>query len=545
MIKKFLTSWCLILLIFILASILRFNKLGEIPLSLSWDEVAQGYNAYALATTGKDEFGRAWPIDYLESFGDFKPVLYTYMTIMPVKIWGLNEFSTRFASAFFGSVTVLITYFLVLQLFFKSENKKTLALLTSLFLAISPWHINLSRAAFEANLGLFWIVLAMYLLLRGLNGQRLSFILSAFPFAAVFYTFNATRTFVPLFLISIAVILIKDWKILWKKGIIFGVVLFILLIPIIPHLFSPQAQLRFREVNIFSDLKPIKISNARIKTDNDIWWAKILHNRRLMFSLEFIKHYSDNLNLDFLFIHGDGNPKFSIQDVGQLYLFDLPLFFIGIVFLIKKYPPAAKIIFVWLLIGIVPAATARETPHALRILHTLPTWQIILAVGWYEAWLWLKFKKRGVIIIIVAILGLTGNFFWYIHNYYAHYPKEYAGQWEYGYKQAISYINRVYKQYDRIVITNNMGRPYIYFLYYNQYSPYKFRQTATIKRDTFGFVDVLGFDKYIFTNNFDLPAKPGQKTLFIVFPQDVPKTKAVKETINLPNGSTILNSYEQ
>ena len=111
----------LLLLILFLAGLLRFWRLGENPPSLTWDEVAWGYNAYSLGKTGKDEFGRFLPYDYLESFGDFKPPVYAYLTILPVKIFGLNEFAVRFPSAILGTLNVLLTYFLTKELFKNSQ----------------------------------------------------------------------------------------------------------------------------------------------------------------------------------------------------------------------------------------------------------------------------------------------------------------------------------------------------------------------------------------------------------------------------------------
>ena len=99
------------------AIFLRFWQLGSNPPSLTWDEVTWGYNAYSLGIDGRDEFGRFLPLDYLESFGDFKPPVYAYLAIIPVKLFGLNEFAVRFPSAFFGVLTVLATYFLVKTLF--------------------------------------------------------------------------------------------------------------------------------------------------------------------------------------------------------------------------------------------------------------------------------------------------------------------------------------------------------------------------------------------------------------------------------------------
>src|SRR5579859_5428702 len=110
----------LLLGIIIIALFLRFYHLGNAP-SLTWDEAAWGYNAYALGIDGRDEFGRFLPHDYLESFGDFKPPMYAYLDIIPVKILGVTPLATRFPSAFFGVLTVLMTYFLVKQIFFKSK----------------------------------------------------------------------------------------------------------------------------------------------------------------------------------------------------------------------------------------------------------------------------------------------------------------------------------------------------------------------------------------------------------------------------------------
>ena len=46
-----------LLAIIILAFILRFYKLGQIPPSLDWDETAHGYNAYSILKTARDEYG--------------------------------------------------------------------------------------------------------------------------------------------------------------------------------------------------------------------------------------------------------------------------------------------------------------------------------------------------------------------------------------------------------------------------------------------------------------------------------------------------------
>lgn len=164
-----MTKKILLVLIVLLAAFLRFYNLGTNPPSLTWDEAAWGYNSYTLGLDGKDEFGKFLPITYLESFGDFKPPVYAYLGVIPVKILGLNEFATRFPSALFGVLTVLLTFFLVRRIFWKSEGADYIAVITAFFLAISPWHIMLSRAAFEANVATFFIVLGVFAFLAAVQ----------------------------------------------------------------------------------------------------------------------------------------------------------------------------------------------------------------------------------------------------------------------------------------------------------------------------------------------------------------------------------------
>src|SRR6202142_4352612 len=124
-----------LVLIILVAAFLRFNQLGTNPPSLTWDEAAWGYNAYSLGISGQDEFGRFLPHDYLESFGDFKPPVYAYLAVAPVKFFGLNALATRLPSALLGVITVAITFFLTKRIFFSSKEKENYALLASLFLA--------------------------------------------------------------------------------------------------------------------------------------------------------------------------------------------------------------------------------------------------------------------------------------------------------------------------------------------------------------------------------------------------------------------------
>ena len=547
----------LLVIILTLAVFLRFYQLGINPPSLTWDEAAWGYNAYSLGIDGRDEFGRFLSHDYLESFGDFKPPMYAYLDVIPVKIFGLNEFATRFPSALFGVLTVLLTYFLVKRIFPKNHkssiinhNSEKIALFSAFFLAISPWHILLSRAAFEANVATFFIITGVWAFLAGVQAPAVSesrtderwyLIISSISFALSMYTFNTPRIVTPLLVLLLVVAFRNRLPVLKKEAAVAFVLGLLIFVPIFGFLLSPQAGLRFKEVNIFSDVNVIKTSNQEIANDNNAIWSKLIHNRRVLYSIEYVKHYFDNLSPNFLFVRGDGNPKFSTQDVGQMYIWDILFFVGGVMFLIRKKGGNWWLIPLWLLIGIIPAATARETPHALRIETTLPTFQILAAYGFFQLVDRIKKYKKIIVFGLFALLFL--NFVYFYHNYFNHYPYEYSGEWQYGYKESINYVKSVEKNYDYVQVTNALGRPYIYYLFYTKTDPDIFRKTSTVERDAFGFVTVKSFGKYVFPNNYDYSLSKNKKVLYINTPYNLPKNINVLKTFYLLNGEPILVAY--
>lgn len=542
-------NWKLLLIIFI-ALFLRLYNLGVNPPSLTWDEASWGYNAYSLGIDGRDEFGRLLPYNYLESFGDFKPPMYAYLDVFPVKILGLNEFAVRFPSALFGVLTVLVTYFLVKRIFPKSENKEKYALISAFILAISPWHIMLSRAAFEANVASFFLVFGVFAFLAGVQDKKWYLLLSAISFSLSFYTFNTARVVAPLLVILLAFMFRKELLKIRREAVFAAIIAVILILPISKFLLSPQANLRFKEVNIFSDIGVINTANQQIENDGNTLVSKTLHNRRFAYAVSYVSHYFDNLNPSFLFIEGDGNPKFSTQDVGQMYLWELPFLVAGFLFLFKKREGYWWIIPLWLFLGIIPAATARETPHALRIETVLPTFQIFIAYGLYHSAAAISKIKHQIakihikyLIFSLYLLFFIFNFIYFYHGYMTHYPRQFSGEWQYGYKQSIEYVFSQEKNYDQINITTELGRPYIYYLFYSKTNPREFRKTVQINRDPFGFVTVFGFSKYRFAPDLSKIKNPSMRVLYIDVPKYVHLKGDVVESFNLLNGETALKAY--
>ncbi len=538
----------ILICILILAALLRFVSLDSNPPSLSWDEVAWGYNAYSLGIDGKDEFGRFLPIDFLESYGDFKPPLYAYLDILPVKILGLTDAAPRIPSAFFGVFTVLVTYFLSLRLFPRSLRKKEFALVAAFILAISPWHIMLSRGAFEANVALFFITTAGYFFLKGVQEKSWSIVVAAALFAASFYIFNTARIFSPLLVVLFILVF---WRTLLRMRVKILVAIFVgiaMILPLIGFLLSPQASLRFKEVNIFSDTSIVTNSNQEITNDKNAVYGKLFHNRRLGYATEYAKHYMDHFNFSFLFLKGDENSRFSTMDVGVMYLWQFPALLIGALVLFRKREGEWWIIPTWILLAIVPAAVARETPHALRIENAIPFYQILTAYGLVHLWHSLKEKilsnKWTTTIKSIGGLIIVVSFIYFIWGLTVHYSRETSVDWQYGYKDSLKYAKENESKYDQVRFTGKLGRPYIYYLYYNRILPEDFRRDSTIRRDEFGFVYVERVGKYTFASPTINEAPFGDSNVLVIEDRKrVPDNVKILKKFNLLNGETILVGY--
>src|SRR3989344_8277751 len=194
---------------------LRFIAIDKIPAGFTPDEASFGYDAYSILKTGKDQWGKPFPLVF-ESFGDFKSPLYAYLTIPSVALFGLNKFAVRLPNAILGTLAVLVTYFLSKKLFPDKKSFSFLAFsfslgeIAAILLSISPWHIMLSRGAFEANLTTFFLPLAVLLFLN----KR--FALAGLIFGLNLFSYHSAKIVTPLVLIGLLMYAKYDLKKIWQ-----------------------------------------------------------------------------------------------------------------------------------------------------------------------------------------------------------------------------------------------------------------------------------------------------------------------------------------
>jgi 4-amino-4-deoxy-L-arabinose transferase-like glycosyltransferase len=219
----------LLLSILVLAALLRFYRLGQIPAGVEEDETSAAYDAYALLTHGTDRWGNPFPI-YLPSWGSGQNALLSYLNIPFIKIFGLTPLAIRLLPAILGVLTVLLLYKLVQKLF----DTRT-GLIAAFFLSIAPWHIMISRWSLESNLLPFFLLLGVTCLVYTYESRRRKWLIPlSLAFLAIsFYAYAASVFVIPGLIIFY---LILNWRTVWQYKFSFLLSLAVFLVLAFPFL---------------------------------------------------------------------------------------------------------------------------------------------------------------------------------------------------------------------------------------------------------------------------------------------------------------------
>ena len=174
----------------------RLVWLGDVPLGLNQDEASIGYEAWALLEHGMDRHGYRYPVHFV-SWGSGQNALYAYLAMPFIEFLGLNVLAVRLPQALLGVAALFAMYAVGRRLV-----DGRFALCALFVLAISPWHIMLSRWGLESNLLPVLVLFAFALLLRGLERPRC--IVPAFVFLSLaLYAYGTAYVFVPLLMLGI------------------------------------------------------------------------------------------------------------------------------------------------------------------------------------------------------------------------------------------------------------------------------------------------------------------------------------------------------
>lgn len=499
------SSWWLSIavVIVLLAAVLRLVALDATPPSLYWEEAALGYDAYSILLTGKDHHGNPWPVVAFESFGDWKPALYFYTAVPSIALLGLNEWGVRVPSAMAGIGIVLAVGWMLAELRTTQRLPHRLVLIGMVVTAISPWAIQFSRGAWEANMATFLIALGMASGLRWLRLSRRStysewWLLPTMTLLILsMYTYHSARIVAPLlgmvlvgwrfFGDKLSQIFKHMSKVKWQ-WLLMIVVAVAIALPLLNSLRNPTFSQRFNETNIFADLQVLQESVSLQEASGNTIWAKLLYHRYVWYARAVSLNALTHLRFDFLFLSGDSNPRHSTGFVGLFYIMEILPLLVGLVVRWQAPKGSKAFVMIWISIAIAITALTKATPHSLRILVSLPAWIMLITFGWESIWNFVE--RRGRYVSAVVVLGIVGLYVTSFAQYWRYYTKVYpvvaAHDWQYGYREMITAVRALQEKYPSqpVLVSRGEGRPAMYYWFMNAVDPRRVQEAnLTVAKD--------------------------------------------------------------
>lgn len=532
--------------IFLLACVLRLYKLEAVPYGFHIDEASLGYNAYSLLLTGKDDNGNSFPL-YIDIFGDQRPAGYHYLATIPVKIFGLSEFSTRLPGALFGIASIFAIYFLTNVIF----KNRIIATLSAFLLAISPWHVVLSRASAETIVALFFILTGFALVVMSIQKRGGAYlVLGSLSLAASFFFYHTPRVFVPFLFIVFALFSLNLYK--KNKKYLNKMILSIILVGLVSFLlvFSIKGGSgRFNQVNIFGHPETKLVAEEYIREDGvsniSPFFSRFSHNKLISYSRTFVSNYFDYFDGKFLFMEGGLPVWYKVPGLGLIHLIELPFMLLGLYLLLRSGSVLYKLIPLWIITApAVAALTVDDIPNIQRAIVLFPALHISSAFGIYE--FYNRFKNLRKILIITLVIIFSYSTYYFLHQYFVHSKVHRPWYRNNGVRQMMETVKKSYDSYDSIIITKSTGGLYPLVLFYMKYDPQTYQKEGSPKD-----LDYRSFGKFlfvpqdcpsinrdskfpktkntIFVDKGDCPHLPGQNSIMILREDKTPAYKIVYE----------------
>ncbi len=503
----------------------RLYKLGEVPHGMTWDEVAIGYNGFAIWHTRRDEWLERLPASF-KSFGDYKAPLAIYLNAPFTFLFGMNLLAVRLPF-FLASILVLIGFILLIQEVF---NDRFYVLVGVLLLATSPWHIHYSRTGFESGLALSFFIWALYLLIKSLKlnfTKWYSTLLSGLLFVLSIYSYHSAKVVIPLTLLLFLLVFRKRVIKSYRKLFIPTIVSLALLYPLVKDAVYGEGLAR-AGVTIFAQ--------------------KMSFLEKMVYIL---KSYLVHLSPQFLLFAQTTTLRHSAGYMGVLLATTFILFIFGLVLFFRRkknylqqqdtFKVKLLSFFIYLIIiGLLPACMAMEVPHSNRALLALPGFFIVSMFG-------LEYLKNVLLrsrinqqtrgsyneknIIVKSVLGfllLTHIllFISFLSYYFTTFAKKSTNDFKDGYLEAFHIAHNYEKglgveMVDKIIFTSDYGQPYIYALFVRKTNPIWYQGGSLIKyefSDKINVSDLARKNALIVASNKD--EMPLEKADYLVYGSD-------------------------
>lgn len=412
----------LLLCLLLLTSILRFVNIGHVPYGLSNDESSYIYSAYSLWKTGKGIDGTFLPISFnTDSSNSPVPI---YLSAPFVGLLGLSPEVGRLPYILLGIGSIFVLYLLVKELL----EKDAIALAAAFVLAVSPWHLHVTRTAYDSVFAMFFFLLGTYLFVKAAKKGK-SILWSLIPFFLAFYSYHATK-FVFIFLLPVLVILFysklkqrKKTTALFLGGYLLILVTFLLSLSIAGVSRQDETLLSLRDERVVST-----INYERSYNEAPLLIREIFNNKPAYFFRVIRENYLEAFSTNFLFLYGDTSSSamtLGVLSRGVMYLIELPLLLLGLSYLIRIGPKIGRnVVIAGLLIAPLASTFVSGKSYILRDFNMTPFLAIIVGCGIYAGYLLIK--KYPLHLRRLMIIGFVGIYSIFVLSYLYQYHFRYS-----------------------------------------------------------------------------------------------------------------------
>ncbi len=394
----------------LLAIFFRFYLITQMPGGLFPDMAANGLDINLM------QQGHLQP--FYER-GNGREALFFYMEWGSAALFGKGVWQFSIVSALMGVLAVIMCYFVTYRLMLMGKdandpwvrNKAVrIGLLAMFIMAVSTWHVVLSRTAFRATLIPFFSALTVYFLLRTYQSittkTKLWFaFLCGASFALGFYTYIAFRIMAPILGMAITWPLLAQlrthnfWGTVKKyllPTVVFLIGFLIFIYPIAKYFYQhPDSFVgRAGQVSVFNP-NLYTVDGQRLPDKPTI--TQILPVVGEVFKTQFMG----------IFTHGDLNWRQNISGYPMLSPLVSPFFGAALLVIIVLgiwyfFAPNKRsgwwkyyLLIGWFFGMLLPVITTAEgIPHGLRGIGIIPPLFIISAIGLYELGVWLYAHHR-------------------------------------------------------------------------------------------------------------------------------------------------------
>lgn len=494
-----------------MAFVLRVVGLASSPTGFTPDEASFGYDAYSLLKTGKDQWGASWPLSF-RSFGDFKLPLYTYLTMPTVAVLGLNEFAVRLPNALLGTLAVLVTFYLVAEVF----KDKRVAFVSAFLFAVSPWHVPLSRGAFEANLTTFLLPIGLLFFYKGLAKPKF-FVFSAIFLGLNLFSYHTARLLTPaLILFLVLQAGNKKFELVKSNYFKISAVLFAIFVLVAGITMFGAGGTRAATSGIFNPTGGWSgLADKQYKSvlsGEHPALARIFNNKLTYLGSTVFENYLTYFSPQFLFTQGPAEGTYGmVPGTGVLYLFEAAFLFAFVGAVVTGKIKNAGWLIVWILLSPVAASIAKGPGLAAnRVAFMMPAVQIMSAIGcvvFFDMVIKLAKHKQKAKILFLSVFSMVFiiSFLFFLEKYIFGQRVHQAKAMIYGVSEVVAKVNSLESSASEIIISKKVSEPHIYFAFYNKIDPTVTQSQSTdwIKyveenKDWVDQLDKYFLDKYTF-----------------------------------------------